>query len=122
MKQLKTVLIILAGVLTIIACKNEQKKQNTEPIESNGVSSIENPIQAEQNNEFQKTLTYQNISFDISINGEGLARELAIESKGLETGDQKLISELDGQVTNTEIADLNSDGFPETHRGYHHHG
>ena len=113
MNQLKTSLLALVAAFTIIACKNEQRKINKEPIENNESSSIENPLQEDQNNEFQKTLTFQNISFDISTNGEGSIRELAIESKGLKTGDQKLVSELDGQAVDAEIGDLNSDGYPE---------
>ena len=34
MKQLKTILLTLVGVLTVIACKNEQGKINKEQIEN----------------------------------------------------------------------------------------
>ncbi len=113
MKQLKTILLTLVGVFTIIACKNEQGKINKEQIENNEVSSIENPIQEEQKIVFQKTLTLQNISFDIKTTGEGSIRELTIQPKGLEIDNRKITLELDGQVVNAEIEDLNSDGFPE---------
>jgi hypothetical protein len=113
MKQLKTIKIALIGALTIIACKNEQGKLNAEPIENNEVSRTENPIQEGQKTIFQKTLTLQNISFDISTTGEGSISELTIQPKGLEIDNQKTTLELVGQVTNAEIEDLNSDGFPE---------
>jgi hypothetical protein len=113
MKQLKTIIFALIGALTIIACKNEQGKLNAEPIENNEVSRIENPIQEELNIIFQKTLTLQNITFDISTTGEGSISELTIQPKGLEVDNQKITLELVGQVTNAEIEDLNSDGFPE---------
>ncbi len=113
MKQLKTILLTLVGVFTIIACKNEQGKINKEQIENNEVSSIENPIQEKQKIVFQKTLTLQNISFDIKTTGEGSIRELTIQPKGLEIDNRKITLELDGQVVNAEIEDLNSDGFPE---------
>ena len=113
MKQLKTILLTLVGVLTVIACKGELKKNNNEQIENNEVSGIKNPIQEKQKNVFQKTLTLQNITFDIRTTGEGSISELSIQPKGLEIDNQKIVIELDGQVINAEIEDLNSDGFPE---------
>jgi len=113
MKQLKTITIALVGALTIIACKNEQGKINKEQIENNEVLSTENTIQEEQKIVFQKTLTLQNITFDISTTGEGSISQLTIQPKGLEIDNQKIAVELDGQVVNAEIEDLNSDGFPE---------
>ncbi len=113
MKQLKTILILLFSALTIIACKNEKGKINKEQIEDNEVLSIENPIQGEQKIVFQKTLTLQNITFDISTTGEGSISQLTIQPKGLEMDNQKIAFELEGQVTNAEIEDLNNDGFPE---------
>lgn len=113
MKQLKTILLTLVGVLTVIACKNEQGKINKEQIENNVASIIENPTQETQKIIFQKTLTLQNITFDIINTGEGSISELTIQPKGLEIDNQKITIELDGQVVNAEIEDLNSDGFPE---------
>ena len=113
MKQLKTILLTLVGVLTVIACKNEPGKINKEQIKNNKVSNIDNPIQEKQKIVFQKTLTLQNITFDIINTGEGSISELTIQPKGLEIDNQKITIELDGQVVNAEIEDLNSDGFPE---------
>ncbi len=113
MKQLKTITIALVVALTIIACKNEQGKINQEQIENNKDLSNENPIQGEQKIIFQKTLTLQNITFDISNTGEGSIGQLTIQPKGLEIDNEKITLELFGQVTNAEIEDLNSDGFPE---------
>ena len=113
MKQLKTFLLTLVGVLTVIACKNEQGKINKEQIENNVASIIENPTQETQKIIFQKTLTLQNITFDIINTGEGSISELTIQPKGLEIDNQKITIELDGQVVNAEIEDLNLDGFPE---------
>lgn len=113
MKQLKTILLTLVGVLTVIACKNEQGKINKEQIENNVASIIENSTQEKQKIIFQKTLTLQNITFDIINTGEGSISELTIQPKGLEIDNQKITIELDGQVVNAEIEDLNLDGFPE---------
>ena len=113
MNQVKTIVLTLVGVLTIIACKEEKGKINKEQIENNEVLSIEKPIQEEQKIVFQKTLTLQNITFDIITTGEGSISELTIQPKGLEIDNQEIAVELDGQVVNAEIEDLNSDGFPE---------
>ncbi|QXP68493.1 PliI family lysozyme inhibitor of I-type lysozyme [Polaribacter sp. AHE13PA] len=112
MKQLKTITIALVGALTIISCKNEQGKTNKEQIENNEVI-IENQIQEGQKIIFQKNLTLQNITFDLSNTGEGSISQLTIQPKGLEIDNKKITLELEGQVTNAEIKDLNADGFPE---------
>jgi len=114
MKPLKKTVLTLVCALSIIACKNEQGKIEAEPIENNEVLSVENPIQEEEQKiVFQKTLTLQNITFDIMTTGEGSIRELTIQPKGLEIDNQKITVELEGQVVNAEIEDLNSDGSPE---------
>ena len=113
MNQLKKMFIILLGVLTTIACKNEKKKINPEQIENTEVSSTKEANEEEQKIVFQKTLTLQNITFDIRTTGEGSISELTIQPSGLEIDNQKIEVEIDGQVVNAEIEDLNSDGFPE---------
>jgi len=89
------------------------EKNNKKQIKNNEHSSIENPVEKKQNIIFQKSLTLQNITFDISTTGEGSIGELTIQPKGLDIDNQKITVELDGQVVDAEIEDLNSDGFPE---------
>lgn len=113
MKHLKTVLIALIGVFTIIACKNDQGKQNVEPLENTEISSTEDPIVEEQESGFQKTLSLQNITFEIKASGEGSIQQLSIQPEGLEIDNQGVTIEIDGAVVNAEIEDLNSDGSPE---------
>ena len=113
MKNLKTIVITLIGVLVMIACKNEKEKVNQEQIENPEVSVEETPIQEEQQIGFQKTLTLQDITFEITTIGEGSISDLIIQPNGLEIDNQKIVLEIDGQVVNAEIEDLNSDGFPE---------
>lgn len=62
---------------------------------------------------FIKTLSLQNISFDISTTGKGSLQQLTIQPYGLTKDNSTINIEVDGQVTNAEISDLNSDGFPE---------
>ena len=97
----------------MIACKNEKGKVDQEQVENPEVSAEETPIQEEQQIGFQKTLTLQDITFEITTVGEGSVAELIIQPNGLEIDNQKIVLEIDGQVVNAEIEDLNSDGFPE---------
>ena len=113
MKNLRTLVLTLVGVSAMIACKNEKGKVDQEQVENPEVSIEETPIQEEQQIGFQKTLTLQDITFEITTVGEGSASDLIIQPNGLEIDNKKIVLEIDGQVVNAEIEDLNSDGFPE---------
>lgn len=62
---------------------------------------------------FTKELSLQNISFLVKSTNEGSMNTLMIEPEGLEITNGKVFHEIDGSVTNAEIEDLNSDGWPE---------
>jgi hypothetical protein len=113
MKNLKTLVITLIGVSAMIACKNEKGKVDQEQVENTELSAEGNSVEEEQTIGFQKILTLQDITFDITTIGDGSVSELTIEPTGLEIDNQKIEMEIDGQVVNAEIEDLNSDGFPE---------
>ncbi|MGB5653046.1 MAG: PliI family lysozyme inhibitor of I-type lysozyme [Robiginitalea sp.] len=113
MKNLKTNMIILIGVFIMIGCKNEKGKVSQEQIENTELSGVGNSGEEEQIIGFQKILTLQDITFDITTIGDGSVSELTIEPTGLEIENQKIALEIEGQVVNAEIEDLNSDGFPE---------
>jgi len=113
MKQFKIVFISILLASTIIACKNKEGKSNTEKSGIDAVSKVEHSIPEEQKTVFQKTLSLQNISFDIKTSGEGSIGQLSIQPKGLEIDNREIVQEIDGQVVDAEIEDLNSDGFPE---------
>ncbi|MGB5244589.1 MAG: PliI family lysozyme inhibitor of I-type lysozyme [Lutimonas sp.] len=112
MKQVKIVLIALVGAVTLIACKNEQRG-SAQLNENSEISSTMNLISEEQEDGFQKTLTLQNITFDIKSSGEGSIQQLLIQPKGLKIDNQSITREIDGAVVDAEIEDLNSDGSPE---------
>lgn len=109
---IKTV-IILFGSLAIIGCKDDSEKSKSQQDDVQKSISVNDSIQEEQKISFQKTLSLQNISFQIITYGEGSIRQLTIKPKGLEIDNNTISIELDGQVVNAEIEDLNSDGFPE---------
>jgi hypothetical protein len=62
--------------------------------------------------EFQKKLSFKNITFLVKAKGKGSLQELSIQSSGLAVNDPILVKNSD-PVVNAEIADLNGDGFPE---------
>ena len=76
---------------------------------------IKDPLDKKQidSTVFLKVLSMQNIFFDIRTTGEGSLQQLIIQPAGLEKDNTKITLETDGSVTNAEIEDLNSDGFPE---------
>ncbi|MGB0916380.1 MAG: PliI family lysozyme inhibitor of I-type lysozyme [Flavobacteriales bacterium] len=113
MSQLKSIFFALFMALTIVACKNEKNSSNAEKSDTTEASLEQEASSKEPEIVFQKTLTLQDITFDVTTTGEGSIGELTIQPKGLEIDNQQVVLELDGQVINAEIEDLNSDGFPE---------
>lgn len=60
----------------------------------------------------QEKLEFKNITFTIRTEGTGPVKKLIVQSKGLEN-DQKMEKNLEGELTDSLVTDLNSDGFPE---------
>jgi hypothetical protein len=85
--QKKNILLAL-GILAMAGCKNDSLS-------------------------FHKTVSLQNISFEISTSGEGSLRQLYIQPAGLSIDNRQLTHQLDGKVVDVEIEDLNSDKYPE---------
>lgn len=100
-------------ISTIISCKQSTEKATTEKtIVENIDTSNHSNIQIESKS-FHKSVSLQNFNFDISTTGEGSIQQLEIQPYGLKNDNKKITQEIVGRVTNTEIEDLNSDGFPE---------
>ena len=69
MKTYRRILkIVLAGI-AMVGCKNESGKSKKEQSVVEKTSTAENSIQKEQQTSFHKTLTLQNISFEIKSSG-----------------------------------------------------
>ena len=75
--------------------------------------AIEKPAVEKETYSFQKTLQFKSISFDVNTQGSGSLRQLVIQPKGFEETNKSVELEIDGKVTDAQIADLNADGFPE---------
>ena len=75
--------------------------------------TIESPAVERETYSFQKTLQFKGISFDVNTKGNGSLRQLIIQPKGFEETNKNIKLEIEGKVTDAQVADLNSDGFPE---------
>ena len=62
---------------------------------------------------YNQDLSLQGITFNIHASQQGSINFLIIQPSGLEIDNQPQVHEIDGNVTNAEIEDLNSDGSPE---------
>ena len=108
MKQLKTILLTIFGLLIMTGCKNQQEKSKIKEI-----SKKENITQVKQSIIFEKTLKLQGITFHVKAISNDSSQELTIKAEGLEMKNQNVVHKVEGEVVNAEIEDLNSDGFPE---------
>lgn len=108
MKVVKTIIFSALIIMTVMSCKNTTKN-NVETIET----KTDTTKQSENTQGFSKTLELQGFKFDVSTTGEGSIQQLTIQPYGLKIDSSKINMETDGSVTNAEIADLNSDGYPE---------
>lgn len=100
-------------ISTFMSCRNSTEtvqKENT--VVENTIPSTDSGKQIDTRS-FHKSLSLQNIDFDISTTGEGSIKQLEIQPYGLKNDTNKITLEIAGSVTNAEIEDLNSDGFPE---------
>ena len=62
---------------------------------------------------FSRELSLQNITFTITANDSMPQATLVVRPKGLELDNSFVVRSIEGQVTDAEIEDLNSDGWPE---------
>jgi len=74
---------------------------------------------------FVKNLSLQGFDFDIEAEDMGEYSKVTINTSGLEK-DDPMIMEMEGTVSDAQIEDLDSDGYPEviliSHSGENHYG
>ena len=68
---------------------------------------------SKQSKGFDKKLSLQGISFNVSCPNAGSINQLSIKPEGLKSDNTVIEREIEGTVTNAEVADLNVDGSPE---------
>jgi len=77
------------------------------------IGGLISPVVAYAGSSFEKRLVLQGFSFDISATNDGSINQLTVKPSGLSEQQDRLQVEIDGSVTGAEIADLDSNGFPE---------
>ena len=119
MNRLKTIIYLTIALMAITGCKDqtETQSQNTEIHSQDNkpkdTTKSEKPAVEKGTYSFQKTLQFKGFSFDINTKGSGSLRQLVIQPKGFEETNKSVELEIDGEVTDAQVADLNADGFPE---------
>ena len=62
---------------------------------------------------FDKKLSLQGLTFHVKCPNEVSLNKLTITPTGLEGENKPIVVEVDGSVTDAEVADLDANGFPE---------
>ena len=124
MKRSKTIIYLTIALMIITGC-NDQTETQSQSTETHSQDNkpkdttkskeptIESPAVEKETYSFQKTLQFKGISFDVNTKGSGSLRQLVIQPKGFEETNKSFELEIEGKVTYAQVADLNSDGFPE---------
>lgn len=102
-----TALLVL---LTTFSCekKLETKSEITLDKKTDTTNAVENQTKI-QKTDYQKTVSYKDITFDVSASGN----TLTILPKGFQVDNTKVTKTIDGTVTNVEVGDINADDSPE---------
>lgn len=114
--MLLAVVILAGGVMCAQGCKNQPKAPDPEAADSEAADpEATNPEELSQNSGpyYHGVLSLNGISFDISTSGPASMQKLRIQPAGLSISNREMMHEIDGRVVEAEIADLNSDGYPE---------
>ena len=92
------------------AARRNEKANFTLHIEIDSTATISN---TQEPDGFDSTLELQGITFHVTSPNQGSINQLLIVPAGLSIDNSVIKREVDGTVTNAEIADLNVDGSPE---------
>lgn len=117
----KNILFVFTNDNIVISTENEEDKYLLNYYCSGGGSladsykKIHEPLDEKQLDPtvFGKTLSLQDIGFEVKTTGRGSIQQLSIQPYGLKKDNREITMEVIGVVTNAEIEDMNSDGFPE---------
>ena len=104
--------LCLVTVIMISSACNNPETERTEVTESRIDSATQDVNVVPEKEPVPPTLELKNISFDINTTGSGSIKKLNVQTHGLEK-DQKFEMDLEGELTDSLVADLNADKFPE---------
>lgn len=108
-----TILMSLFALNSLISCNNGTDNKTTTDSTAKKDSTVATAAVNDSTAvSFQKKLTLQGITYDITSTGNGSTRNLTIVPSGFKGTVDKITSTCD-PITNAEIEDLDRDGFPE---------
>ncbi len=109
-----SILMSLFILNSIISCNSgTENKTSTDSTAKKDTMVATAPTASDSNAvSFQKKLTLQGITYDITCTGNGSTRNLTIVPTGFKGTVDKIAMTCD-PITNAEIEDLDKDGFPE---------
>lgn len=102
----KRIIIMALGLLALVVLATQGCKNQPKTTDAEDSSKTDSPY-------FHGVLSSNGISFDLSTSGQGSLQKLRIQPGGLSIVNRELIHEIDGRIMDADLADLNSDGFPE---------
>ena len=112
MNRSKTIFYLTITLMVMIGC-NEQTETQSQDNKPKDTTKSQEPAIEKETYSFQKRLQFKGLSIDINTKGSGSLRQLVIQPKGFEETNKSFELEIDGKVTDAQVTDLNSDGFPE---------
>ena len=103
-----TLSLLLSSVFVLNATAQVAETATDNPPQANAPAAV-----SKQPKGFDKKLSLQGVSFHVSCPNVGSINRLRIQPEGLKNDNIVIEREIEGSVTNAEVADLNIDGSPE---------
>ncbi|MCX6206738.1 MAG: hypothetical protein NTZ19_10855 [Bacteroidetes bacterium] len=108
-----TILMSLFALNSMISCNSGTDTKNTTDSTAKKDSVVATTAAKDSTAvSFQKKLSLQGITYDITTSGNGSTRNLTIVPTGFKGTVDKIVMTCD-PITNAEVEDLDADGFPE---------
>ena len=109
----RTFSIAILSIFILTACTESVPDKSIDTQTTTYPDSTVTIDTSSANQPFQKKLTSQNISYNVISLGAGSIQTLFVITNGLTEINDTFKIQIDGKVSNAEIADLNADGYNE---------
>ena len=108
-------LLTIAISFSLTACMIPigSKSVATNPVSESALDKPATSKASDKSTAFDRTLTLQGVSFYVTSPNVGSINTLRIQPSGLKADNSVIERQIEGTVTNAEVADLNVDGSPE---------
>ncbi len=111
--------LIALGLLALTGCNTPaappRPTATSAAPEPTASAPVETATPVAQAKPFMKLLELQDHSFEVNAIQEGDTTTITMKSSGPDTNFEPVEAQIQGVVTDAEIEDLNSDGFPEVY-------